>query len=72
MFLNFCYFLNVLKLSWLAALLRFLMAQLLRGQLQERSYNIPIIGWAGWVEAPMIGVLAFIPEEEPKRRIYRW
>ena len=58
MLLNICYALNVVRLSWLAVALRYLVARLT--PTTERAYANPEqVGYAGWIESPA-GVLAFV------------
>ena len=66
MFLNICYFLNVVYLSWISAALRYIAYTFLPTE-QKFYANPDQVGYAGWVESP-IGVLAFI---RPDNR-YQW
>lgn len=57
MFLSFCHTLNAVRLSWLAALLRRIVAMV--APLTVRAYANPEqVGYAGWVDSPL-GVVAF-------------
>jgi hypothetical protein len=71
MFNSFCFYLNVLRLSWIAAGLRFLLWVALRPAVRVKQYSAGEAGgYRGWVEAPGVGVLAFITPEGT--RLFKW
>jgi hypothetical protein len=75
MFLDFCWGLNVLKLSWLAAFLRFAvwnLAHIGRSWPAPKRYDQPdkVGGWKGWHELKGFGTLVFVDQDD--RLHYRW
>ena len=58
MFGNVCWVLNVIKLSWVAAFLRWSAFNLLR--VEYHHYDMPgTVFYRGWFESKRLGVLAF-------------
>lgn len=71
MFNTFCWYLNVLHLSWVAAGLRFVLAVLFKRLTVERFYDHPTAGYDGWLWLPYIGCLAFRRTNDQQWQ-YRW
>ena len=68
MFLSFCHALNALRLSWIAAALRYVVASF--APLSEGRYANPdAVGYDGWIDSPL-GVLAFIRRDGSLQ--WRW
>ena len=71
MFNTFCWYLNVLHLSWLAAILRFVLHIALRPFAMSKQYAATdVTSYHGWVDVPVFGVVAFICEDGTLQ--YRW
>lgn len=74
MFLNLCYFLNAKRLSFVAALLRLIVALVLLPVIRVRRYSHAekVAGYYGWLEAPGVGCLAFFDVPRPSLYHYQW
>lgn len=60
MFLSFCYLLNLLRLSWLVAALRWCILRLFIERREFGSYARPErVGYNGWVSVRPFGPIAF-------------
>jgi hypothetical protein len=59
-FVTFCWYLNVIKLSWVAALLRWSAFRVLGDRVEYHHYDMPdTVFYRGWFESKHLGVLAF-------------
>lgn len=80
MFLDFNFWLNCHGLSKLAAVNRFLVYWLLWFFLREREYNpwlqvengTKTVVYTHWVEAPLVGTLAYREFDRPSKLIFEW
>lgn len=68
MFNTFCFALNLIRLAWLAALLRRGALALLGGR--QWRYLRPTAGYVGGVDVRWLGTVAF--DSEDGRRLFRW
>ena len=69
MFNDFCYTLNRIGLSRVAALLRWLLFKT-AGGVERAQYDTPQAGYQGWIRRSPFGVLAFIDIDG--RLHFRW
>lgn len=71
MFNTFCWVLNVLHLSWLAAFLRFALHLILRPFARENLYSTgEVAGYKSWFTVPLFGVVAYRRDDWTLQ--YRW
>lgn len=70
MFNTFCWGLNVVRLSWLAAALRRGAFVLLKPWARTWGYASPLEGWQGGIDVPGLGTVAFI--DTTGRRTFVW
>jgi len=72
MFNNFCFTLNRLHLSWLAASLRWTLAHLFGRYIEVGEYDNPegVGGYRAWYDLPGLGCVAFIRSDGTRQ--YRW
>lgn len=70
MFLHFCHTLNSLGLSVIAAFLRRCVSLFLVSLTIRYYQNPEQVGYAGWIESPRVGVLAFIRADHTVQ--WRW
>lgn len=71
MFNTLCFWLNVVRLSWLVAVLRVVLHMLFAPVATEARYDDPArVGYQGWIEVPILGVLAF--RRLNGALLYRW
>ena len=69
MFNEFCYWLNCIGLSRVAAALRWIVFKTAVG-VERAQYDTPQAGYQGWIRRAPFGVLAFIDTDN--RLHFRW
>ncbi len=71
LFNSFCWYLNVLHLSFVAVALRYVLWFALRPFARERIYAASALtSYHGWIDVPIFGVVAFRREDGSAQ--FRW